>query len=52
MKLDFTQFTLLDYDDHYYARKICSVTGELYSVKLTKDEYFHYYLPKGKNVEY
>jgi len=52
MRLDFIQFTLVDYDEHYYARKICSVTNELYSVKMTKDEFHHYYLPKGKNVSH
>jgi hypothetical protein len=50
--MKFTEFTLLDYNDHYYARKICSVTKELYSVKITKDEFAHYYLPKGKCVDH
>jgi hypothetical protein len=48
--MKFENFTLLDYGDYYYARKKCSVTGELYSVKMTKDEYHHYYLTKGKHV--
>ncbi|MCK9429204.1 MAG: hypothetical protein M0R17_04310 [Candidatus Omnitrophica bacterium] len=50
--MKFENFTLLDYGDYYYARKKCSVTGELYSVKLTKDEYHHYYLAKGKNTKH
>jgi len=50
--MKFKEFILLDYNTHYYARKICSVTNELYSVKMTKDEFHHYYLPKGKNVKH
>lgn len=50
--MKFEKFTLLDYGDYYKAVKDCSVTGKQYQVKITKDEFIHYYKASGKDVKH
>jgi hypothetical protein len=50
--LNLKKFTILDYNKYYKCVKICSITGKEFSVKLSRDEFFKYYLPKGKCIKH
>jgi len=50
--MKFEKFTILDYEEYYKCVKVCSITGKQYQVKLTNDEYIHYYKPGGKDVKH
>ena len=50
--MKFENFTILDYKKYYKCIKLCSVTNQQYQVKLTNDEFTHYYKVNGKDVKH
>lgn len=50
--VDTERFTILQYSDYYRMVKKCSVTNELFSVKLSQEDFLKYYTNKGKDMKH
>jgi hypothetical protein len=51
-EMTFDIFTILHFNTYYIIQKECSITKEIYRVKLSNEEFMKYYTPKGKIVKH